>query len=159
MIFNARVAFNVHSRFCNRLKALPTGWPDSANFRLLGDCLLWMCFLKFTKVAQIFGLLFSHDTSCLCINFAKKMFRTHFGRFFSQTRLFTLVPDTRLRQLLSLVPLYNQGIQTAPAFVLFSSSASISVINFFVSMSYFQAAALRSRQLLTNNLVPCATGF
>jgi hypothetical protein len=26
------------------------GWPDWANFRLLGDCLLWTVFLKITEV-------------------------------------------------------------------------------------------------------------
>jgi hypothetical protein len=29
---------------------LPTGWPDWAKFRLLGDCLLWAGFLKITEV-------------------------------------------------------------------------------------------------------------
>jgi hypothetical protein len=35
------------------------GWPDWANFRPMGDCLLWTIFLNVTKVAYIFGLLFS----------------------------------------------------------------------------------------------------
>jgi hypothetical protein len=34
------------------------GWPDRTNFGLLGDCLLWLLFLKITEVARIFGLLF-----------------------------------------------------------------------------------------------------
>jgi hypothetical protein len=33
------------------------GWPDWANFRLLGDCLLWIGFLKVTEAAELFGLL------------------------------------------------------------------------------------------------------
>jgi hypothetical protein len=31
------------------------GWPDWANFRLFGDCLLWAVLLKMTKVAKILG--------------------------------------------------------------------------------------------------------
>jgi hypothetical protein len=34
------------------------GWPDGANFRLLGDRLLLAVFSKMTEVAQTFGLLF-----------------------------------------------------------------------------------------------------
>jgi hypothetical protein len=33
------------------------GWPEWANFRLLGDYLLWEVFLKITEVVQNFGLL------------------------------------------------------------------------------------------------------
>jgi hypothetical protein len=34
------------------------GWPDWANFRPSGDCLLWVVFVKITEVAPIIGLLF-----------------------------------------------------------------------------------------------------
>jgi hypothetical protein len=35
------------------------GWPDWANFRLLGDCLQWAILLQIIEVAKIFGLLYS----------------------------------------------------------------------------------------------------
>jgi hypothetical protein len=35
------------------------GWPDWANFRPMGDRLLWAVFINITDVAQNFGLLFS----------------------------------------------------------------------------------------------------
>jgi hypothetical protein len=41
--------------------ALQPGRPYWANFRILGDCLIWAYFLKISEVAHIFGLLFSTD--------------------------------------------------------------------------------------------------
>jgi hypothetical protein len=35
------------------------GCPDWANFRLLGEFLLWAVFLKITKVAHVLGYIFS----------------------------------------------------------------------------------------------------
>jgi hypothetical protein len=36
-----------------------TGWPHWANFRSIGDCLLWaIMYLKITKVSNLFGLLY-----------------------------------------------------------------------------------------------------
>jgi hypothetical protein len=66
------------------VQPLRSGWPDLANFRLLGDCFLWVVF-----VVQIFGLFFSHEKE-LFINFYRKWVGLHFGRFFSQTHLVTL---------------------------------------------------------------------
>jgi hypothetical protein len=37
---------------------LQAGWPDWANFRLLGDCLLWVVFVKIAEIAQLIGQLF-----------------------------------------------------------------------------------------------------
>jgi hypothetical protein len=38
-----------------------TGWLDLANFRRLGDCLLWQVFLKIAEVVLIFEPLFSTE--------------------------------------------------------------------------------------------------
>jgi hypothetical protein len=63
--------------------ALPwcqTGWQDWPIFRLLGDCLLRLVFLKITKIAQIVGLLYKWLQ--LYIIFDKNMVGLHFGRLF-----------------------------------------------------------------------------
>jgi hypothetical protein len=59
-----------------------SGWPDSENFRPLGDWVLW-AFLKITEWALIFGLLFS------TAKFIRVLILTqngvgyiYFGRFF-----------------------------------------------------------------------------
>jgi hypothetical protein len=36
----------------------PPGWPDWANFRLLGDSFLWVLFVKITELAQKIGIRF-----------------------------------------------------------------------------------------------------
>jgi hypothetical protein len=64
------------------------GWPEWANFRLLGDCLLWAVFLKFTDVAHVFGLRFSTDKIKYWV--WHKMGRPTFRAIFSQTHLVTL---------------------------------------------------------------------
>jgi hypothetical protein len=40
------------------LTACRTGWPDWANFRLLGGCFLWSVWSKITKMAQILSHYF-----------------------------------------------------------------------------------------------------
>jgi hypothetical protein len=59
--------------------ASPTGWPDWVNFRPLGDCLVWVVFLKITEVAHIFGL----DVSIIKVNkFWQKIGLATFWAFF-----------------------------------------------------------------------------
>jgi hypothetical protein len=54
-----------------------SGWPDSANFRLLGDCLL----LKITISSKDLGYFFQ-GKSYICIKFDKKWLGPHSGRCF-----------------------------------------------------------------------------
>jgi hypothetical protein len=58
-----------------------TGWPDWANFRLMGGCLLWVVFFKIAEVAHTYVLHFSKCISYIFI-FAKKRDGLHFGRLF-----------------------------------------------------------------------------
>jgi hypothetical protein len=54
------------------------GWPDLANFRLLGDCILYAVFLKIAETAHIFWATFYH------INFGQKWVKIQFGPFFQK---------------------------------------------------------------------------
>jgi hypothetical protein len=55
---------------------LPAGWPDWANFRPLGGCLLWE-FFKITEVAQMFGLLFAQYKLCMYLLWHSMGWATH----------------------------------------------------------------------------------
>jgi hypothetical protein len=46
---------------------LRTGWPDWANFRPLGGCLLWLVFFVNDRSSPHFGLLVPHSTSIVLI--------------------------------------------------------------------------------------------
>jgi hypothetical protein len=74
--------------------ALWPGWPDWANFRLLGDCLLWVV-LNITDLAQMFVLLFSTENVLIL---TKKDWAT-FWEIFLQTHLVT--PGFDLNQVFS----------------------------------------------------------
>jgi hypothetical protein len=60
-----------------------SGWPDRANFRLWGDCFLWVAFVKITEAAQIVGLFF-HGSIYVPSIFRKKWIGLHFGRHFNK---------------------------------------------------------------------------
>jgi hypothetical protein len=63
------------------------GWPDSANFRRLGNCLLLgSFFLLFIEVAKIFELLFSTENNVLIVTK-----NGIWASFFAKTHLVTLV--------------------------------------------------------------------
>jgi hypothetical protein len=47
---------------------LQAGWPDWANFRLLGDCLLWVVFVKIAEIAQLIGQLFGRQTHLVTLS-------------------------------------------------------------------------------------------
>jgi hypothetical protein len=57
--------------------ALQSGWPDWANFCLLGDCFLWVVFYYSSRL--FLGQLFPRKN--IFINFDKKWVRQHFGQF------------------------------------------------------------------------------
>jgi hypothetical protein len=65
-----------------KLKHWRSGWPDWANFRLLGGCLLRTALWKWQIVGQIFRLFFKWYKSC--IKSDRKMFGDTFylGDFF-----------------------------------------------------------------------------
>jgi hypothetical protein len=75
------------------LTACRTGWPDWANFRLLGGCFLWSVCLKITKIAQIL----SHYFTVKVINkIWPKMGWATFWAMFSKTHLVILLPEPSL---------------------------------------------------------------
>jgi hypothetical protein len=65
------------------------GWPDWANIRLMGDCLLWAIFLKNCRSSPHFGATFFYGKSYVII-LTKKWVGLHFRWFFSRTHLVTL---------------------------------------------------------------------
>jgi hypothetical protein len=62
------------------LSACQPGWPDWANFRRLGDCLVWKLFMQVSEVISIFGVTFFHGLT-VCINFDKNRFGQILGDF------------------------------------------------------------------------------
>jgi hypothetical protein len=70
------------------------GRPDWANFRLLGNCLVWVVFLKITKLAQNFWATFSQKS---CFRQNTYMDWAKFWAIFSQPHLVTLPPSFPLR--------------------------------------------------------------
>jgi hypothetical protein len=71
---------------------LGPGWPDWANFCLLGDYFLWVVFVKITEVAQIIGLRFWRQQTCRI--FWQKMDWATFWATLSKTHLVTLFGTT-----------------------------------------------------------------
>jgi hypothetical protein len=57
-----------------------TGWPDCANFRLLGDCYLWPVYWKLQKYRKFYDHVFPQYQ--LCLKFDKNLFGLHFGQLF-----------------------------------------------------------------------------
>jgi hypothetical protein len=45
----------------HRVISSQPGWPDWANFRLMGNSFIWAVFRKMTEVARKIGLLFSSE--------------------------------------------------------------------------------------------------
>jgi hypothetical protein len=74
--------------FLQHILYLQSGWPDWANFRAMGDCLLWQVFLK--KIAEVTHIVWILFSQLRLINFWQKIIGLHFGRSFSQTHLVTL---------------------------------------------------------------------
>jgi hypothetical protein len=64
---------------CNSFDGLENIFLGTENFPLLGECLLWVVFVKIIEVAQIIGLLFPCNVS---VNFHKKLIGQHFGPLF-----------------------------------------------------------------------------
>jgi hypothetical protein len=75
---------NIFAKFFgeNILKIITSvpGWPDWANFRLLGNCLLWAVILKIIEVGQNLSHFFPQEQ--LYINFDKRSAGLDFGWFF-----------------------------------------------------------------------------
>jgi hypothetical protein len=78
------------------LQRTETGWPDWVNFRLLGDCFLWIVFVKIAEVAQTMGLLFPRQKVC-----SKKMDLANFWATCALTQL-----RDRVSQVLLYAPRY-----------------------------------------------------
>jgi hypothetical protein len=72
-------------------KVCSPGWPNWANIRLLGDCLLWADFLKIKK-APISGYLFHAKNNVLF--FTKKLTGLNFGQFFQTFRVTPIATES-----------------------------------------------------------------
>jgi hypothetical protein len=65
------------------------GWPDWANFHLLGDCFLWVVFWKWRKWLKLTEATFSIVKTMYILNLMKMGWATLWASF-SQTHLVTL---------------------------------------------------------------------
>jgi hypothetical protein len=83
LVPDAFVRFSGVHKF-QRWRRLKPGWPDWANFRLLGDSLLWAAFWKLQYIiSQMFGLLFCTVPTRYVLILTKRVLdKTFLGDFY-----------------------------------------------------------------------------